>query len=153
MKEDASGDLLSNYLKIRGDGFGKEVKRRIMLGTYILSAGYYDAYYLKAQKVRKLILQEFQEAFRDVDVILSPTTPTPAFKAGEKTQDPLSMYLSDIYTVSANLTGLPAISIPVGSVNEGGKELPVGMQLIAPHKQDFKLLDVAEAYELKKLHD
>lgn len=145
--EDFKGDLLDSYLKTRGEGFGKETKRRIMLGTYTLSAGYYDAYYLKAQKVRNLIAGDFKEAFKGVDAIISPTTPGLPFKFGEKTDDPIEMYLSDIYTVSANLIGLPAISVPVGTVLEDGIELPVGMQLMAPHKMDYKLLDIAELYE------
>ncbi|MDX1608450.1 MAG: Asp-tRNA(Asn)/Glu-tRNA(Gln) amidotransferase subunit GatA, partial [Candidatus Spechtbacterales bacterium] len=140
-------DLIGKYLKIRGNNLGEEVKRRVMLGTYTLSAGYYDAYYLKAQKVRQLINQDFLEAFKEVDVIAMPTTPTPPFKFGEKSDDPLQMYLSDVYTVGANLTGMPAISIPVGTIEEDDKKLPAGMQLIAPHKYDFKLLDIAELYE------
>ncbi|MEX2145046.1 MAG: Asp-tRNA(Asn)/Glu-tRNA(Gln) amidotransferase subunit GatA [Candidatus Spechtbacterales bacterium] len=140
-------DLLDMYLKVRGQGFGPEALRRVMLGTYILSAGYYDAYYIKAQKVRNLIEEDFTRAFEDVDVIISPTTPTPAFKSGEKTQDPLQMYLSDIYTVSANLAGLPCVSVPVGEVEESGSKLPAGMQIFAPRKKDHFLLDVAEWYE------
>ena len=146
--EDKDTDgLMDMYLKVRGQGFGQEVLRRIMLGTYTLSAGYYDAYYLKAQKVRNLIEEDFDRAFEKVDVIISPTTPTPAFKFGEKTQDPLQMYLSDIYTVSANLAGLPCISVPVGTVEKDGAKLPVGMQIFAPRKRDHFLLDVAEWYE------
>lgn len=147
VSDNFAGDLLEGYLEVRGEGFGTETKRRIMLGTYTLSAGYYDAYYLKAQKVRNMIAKDFEEAFKDVDVIVSPTTPGLPFKFGEKVDDPIAMYLSDMYTVSANLVGLPAISIPVGTVTEGGKDLPVGMQLIAPHKKDYKLLDIAELYE------
>ncbi|MDX1535464.1 MAG: Asp-tRNA(Asn)/Glu-tRNA(Gln) amidotransferase subunit GatA [Candidatus Spechtbacterales bacterium] len=146
-KENHPGGLWANYLKTRGDGFGEEAKRRIMLGTYTLSAGYYDAYYLKAQKVRALIEQDIDNAFKDVDVIISPTTPTLPFKFGEKTEDPLSMYLSDVYTVIANLVGLPAISIPVGNVKEDSVELSVGMQIMAPKKKDLMLLDVAELFE------
>ena len=119
-------DLEDLYKRSRSEGFGNEVKRRIMIGTYVLSAGYYDAYYLKAQKIRRLIRDDFANAFKKVDVILSPTSPTPAFKLGEKTNDPVSMYLSDIYTIAVNLAGLPGISIPAGFVND----LPIGMQLI-----------------------
>jgi len=140
-------DLLSNYLKIRGSNFGKEVNRRIMLGTYTLSAGYYDAYYLKAQKVRTLIRKDYENIFKEVDVIISPTTPSLPFKFGEKTDDPIQMYLSDIYTVNANLAGVPAISLPIGIIKEEGKNLPVAMQITAAQKKDFFLLDVANAYE------
>lgn len=143
-------DLMEYYLKVRGGGFGKEVRRRVMLGTYTLSTGYYDAYYGKGQKVRTLIRQDFENAFKDVDVIFSPTTPTLPFKFGERTQDPLSMYLSDLYTTSANLAGLPAISIPVGTSREDGKDLPVGLQIIAPQKKDYMMLDVASWYEKDK---
>ncbi|MEX0869946.1 MAG: Asp-tRNA(Asn)/Glu-tRNA(Gln) amidotransferase subunit GatA [Candidatus Spechtbacterales bacterium] len=147
LPEEEQETLMENYLKIRGDNFGPEVKRRIMLGTYILSAGYYDAYYLKAQKVRKLIEEDFVNAFKEVDAIISPTTPTPAFKLGAKTKNPLEMYLSDIYTVGANLAGLPAISVPVGSIDEAGTQLPVGMQVIGKERDDLELLDIAELYE------
>lgn len=131
------------YLKSRGEGFGAEARRRIMLGTYILSAGYYDAYYTRAQKVRRLIKDEFDSAFENIDVILTPTSPTTAFKFGDKTKDPLSMYLSDIYTVPANLAGLPAISISSGEVSG----LPVGLQLIANSFDDVKLLKIAKLVE------
>ena len=113
-KLDKDDTLLTMYERTRDEGFGPEVKRRIMLGTYVLSAGYYDAYYLKAQQVRTLLLQDYQRAFEHVDVVATPTTPTPAFKLGEKTSDPVQMYLNDIFTVSANLTGLPSISVPCG---------------------------------------
>jgi aspartyl-tRNA(Asn)/glutamyl-tRNA(Gln) amidotransferase subunit A len=136
-------DLQDLYKRSRSEGFGSEVKRRIMVGTYVLSAGYYDAYYLKAQKVRRLIRDDFTEAFKKVDVILSPTTPTPAFKIGEKSSDPISMYLSDIYTIAVNLAGLPGISIPAGFVNK----LPIGMQLIGNLFGDAKLLNVAHQYQ------
>ncbi|MEX0877634.1 MAG: Asp-tRNA(Asn)/Glu-tRNA(Gln) amidotransferase subunit GatA [Candidatus Spechtbacterales bacterium] len=145
--EDFTGDLLDGYIEVRGAGLGKETKRRIMLGTHTLSSGYYDAYYLKAQKVRSMIAEDFAEAFKEVDVIVSPTTPGLPFKFGEKTDNPISMYLSDVYTVSANLVGLPAISIPVGTVSEDGKDLPVGLQLMSPHKKDYELLDIAGLYE------
>jgi len=136
-------DLLSVYLNSKEKGFGDEVKRRIMLGTYALSAGYHDAYYIKAQKVRTLIKQDFDRAFEKVDVIFTPTTPTPAFKIGEKVQDLLSMYLSDIYTVSVNLVGLPAVSIPVGSSGN----LPVGLQIIGKPFEEGKILEIGKIYE------
>ena len=141
------GDLLEGYLKTRQEGFGKEVRTRIMLGIYTLSSGYYDAYYLRAQKVRTLIRQEFEKAFGEVDVIMTPATPTLPFRFGEKTKDPVSMYLSDVFTVGANLAGLPAVVIPCGWHDEGGKKLPVGLQLIGPQKDDYKVLDIAEMYE------
>ncbi len=136
-------DLMDVYLQTRGKGFGEEVRRRIMLGTYALSAGYYEAYYVRAQKVRTLIKRDFIEAFKKVDVILSPTAPTIAFKLGERAKDPLQMYLSDIFTVSVNLAELPAISIPCGEV-EG---LPVGLQIIGKPFQEEKILKVAEIFE------
>lgn len=139
-----ASDIDSVYFKSRGEAFGSEVKRRIMLGTYVLSSGYYDAYYLRAQKVRRLILGDFVAAFRQVDVILTPTSPTPAFKRGERSQDPLAMYLSDIYTISANLAGLPALSIPSGLTQSG---LPIGLQLIGPAFAEANLLAVAHAFE------
>jgi len=141
-------DLQDLYRRSRGEGFGAEVKRRIMTGTYVLSAGYYDAYYLKAQKVRALIAADFARAFREVDVVLGPTAPTVAFELGAKTSDPITMYLNDIYTIGANLAGLPAISIPCGFVNEGGKDLPVGLQLIGPHFAESRLLSVSHQYQL-----
>ena len=125
------------YENSRSEGFGSEVKRRIMLGTYVLSAGYYDAYYRKAQKVRRLLKNDFDNAFEKVDVILTPTTPTKPFKIGEKSNDPLAMYLEDIYTTSVNLAGLPGINIPIAK-NSGG--LPIGMQLIAKQFDELKLL-------------
>ena len=145
-----SSTLLETYLDTRRHGFGSEVKRRIMLGTYSLSSGYYDAYYLKAQKVRALIKQDFEKAFETVDFIFSPTTPEPAFKIGEKTTDPLKMYLGDIYTVTANLTGVPAISFPIGTVEEEGKALPVGGQLMGKWFDEETLLCVAHAFETKR---
>jgi aspartyl-tRNA(Asn)/glutamyl-tRNA(Gln) amidotransferase subunit A len=135
-------DLLDQYLKTRAQGFGDEVRRRLILGTYVLSAGYKDAYYNKAQKVRALIKKDFEKVFNEVDVLLTPTAPTTAFKIGEK-QDPLSMYLSDIYTVQANLAGLPAISVPCGEV----RGLPVGLQIIGPQFKDDLVLKVAKLYE------
>lgn len=130
--------LVSMYKKTRSQGFGAEVKRRIMLGTYVLSAGYYDAYYRKAQKVRRLIKEDFDKAFEKVDVILTPTTPTTAFKIGEKSNDPLQMYLSDIYTTSANLAGIPGISMPIG---KDSNNLPIGMQLLAQQFQEETILN------------
>jgi len=136
--------LLETYMKTRQEGFGPEVKRRIMLGTYALSAGYYDAYYGKAQAVRTLIKRDFDEAFKDVDVIVTPTMPTPAFKLGEKVQDPLQMYLSDIYTISVNLAGVPAIVVPCGF--SSGK-LPIGLQVIGRPFEEDKIIRAAYAYE------
>lgn len=136
-------DLQDLYKRSRSEGFGPEVKRRIMIGTYVLSSGYFDAYYLKAQKIRHLIREDFSQAFKEVDVILSPTTPAPAFKLGEKVSDPISMYLSDIYTIAANLAGLPGLSIPVGQVNH----LPIGMQLIGNVFEEAKLLNIAHQYQ------
>ncbi len=137
-------DLESMYLRTRSEGFGPEVKRRIMLGTYALSAGYYDAYFVKAAKVRRLVLQDFQRVFGTVDLLLGPTTPTPPFRLGEKTADPLAMYLSDVFTVTANLAGLPALSLPAGAT-EGG--LPLGVQLVAPHFREGRLLQAAHGLE------
>ena len=137
-------DLTETYMLSREEGFGPEVKRRIVLGTYALSAGYYDAYYLKAQKVRTLIKRDFEEAFQRCDAIITPTAPTTAFKMGEKTEDPLQMYLSDIYTISVNLAGLPALSLPCGFDSEG---LPIGMQLIGKHFDESTILRVAHAWE------
>jgi aspartyl-tRNA(Asn)/glutamyl-tRNA(Gln) amidotransferase subunit A len=136
--------LSEMYRKSRDEGFGAEVKRRIILGTYALSAGYYDAYYLKAQKVRTLLSQDFDEAFAKVDAIVTPTTPTPAFKLGEKTDDPLAMYLADIYTVTADLVGIPGISVPCGNSKEG---LPIGLQVFARHFQEGTMIRVAHAVE------
>ncbi len=136
-------DLSDLYCRSRGEGFGKEVKRRIMIGTYVLSAGYYDAYYLKAQQIRHLIRDDFQNAFKDVDVIAGPTATGTAFKLNEKLNDPVSMYLSDIYTVSVNLAGLPAISVPAGFVNQ----LPVGIQLIGNYFEESRLLNIAHQYQ------
>jgi aspartyl-tRNA(Asn)/glutamyl-tRNA(Gln) amidotransferase subunit A len=132
------------YMRTRAMGFGAEVKRRIMVGTYVLSAGYYDAYYLKAQKVRTLIKQDFEKAFEQVDVLVSPTVPTTAFKAGEKTDDPLSMYLTDLMTITVNLAGLPGLSLPCGFDDKG---LPIGMQLIGNVLREDQLFHVAYAYE------
>ena len=131
------------YKKSRSQGFGKEVKRRILIGTYALSAGYYDAYYLKAQKIRQLIASEFTEAFKEVDLILGPTAPDSAFKLGEKTNDPIAMYLSDVFTVSANLAGVPAMSIPMGFKNN----LPLGLQIIGNHFDESKILSLAHHFQ------
>ncbi|NIN36437.1 MAG: Asp-tRNA(Asn)/Glu-tRNA(Gln) amidotransferase subunit GatA [Gammaproteobacteria bacterium] len=136
-------DLNDLYCRSRGEGFGREVKRRVMIGTYVLSAGYYDAYYLKAQKIRRLIRDEFQQALKDVDVIIGPTTPGTAFRLNELMDDPISMYLSDIYTVSVNLAGLPAISVPAGLLNG----LPVGMQIIGDYFAEARLLNVAHRFQ------
>jgi aspartyl-tRNA(Asn)/glutamyl-tRNA(Gln) amidotransferase subunit A len=136
-------DLADLYRRTRGEGFGAEVKRRIMTGTYVLSAGYYDAYYLKAQKVRSLINADFRRAFGEVDVLMGPTAPTPAFAIGAKTDDPILMYLNDIYTIGANLAGLPAVSVPCGLVDG----LPVGLQVIGPHFSEERLLATAHAWQ------
>lgn len=136
--------LSEMYRRSRDQGFGAEVKRRIMLGTYALSAGYYDAYYLKAQKVRTLLTHDFNEAFKTVDVIVTPTSPTAAFKLGDKLDDPLAMYLADIYTVTANLAGIPGISIPCGETKE---KLPIGLQILGRHFDESTILRVAHAYE------
>jgi aspartyl-tRNA(Asn)/glutamyl-tRNA(Gln) amidotransferase subunit A len=140
-----NSDTLSDmYRNTRGEGFGKEVTRRIILGTYVLSAGYYDAYYLKAQKVRSLIAADFSKAFAEVDVIIGPVSPFPAFRLGEKVQDPLEMYLSDIYTITASLAGIPGISVPCGKSPEG---LPIGMQILANHFEESRMLQLAHAFE------
>jgi aspartyl-tRNA(Asn)/glutamyl-tRNA(Gln) amidotransferase subunit A len=143
----APRDLADHYGRTRGEGFGKEVKRRIILGTYVLSSGYYDAFYLRAQKVRTLIRRDFEEAFRKVDGLLSPTSPVPAFKIGERMADPLQMYLADIFTIAANLAGICGISIPCGDVEVDGKKLPVGLQIMAPAFEEARLLRIARAYE------
>jgi aspartyl-tRNA(Asn)/glutamyl-tRNA(Gln) amidotransferase subunit A len=137
-------ELRQMYYKTRKEGFGAEVKRRIMLGTYVLSSGYYDAYYAKAQKVRALVKSDYEKAFEKCDVILTPTSPTVAFKIGEKSNDPLAMYLSDIYTVSANLAGIPGISVPCGLSSEG---LPIGLQLVGKHWSEGILLNLGNIYE------
>lgn len=140
----SAGTLSEMYRNTRDQGFGAEVKRRIMLGTYALSAGYYDAYYLKAQKVRTLLTRDFEEAFKRVDVVVTPSTPTPAFKLGEKSDDPLAMYLNDIYTVTADLVGIPGISVPCGASKSG---LPIGLQILARHFDESTLFRVAHVYE------
>ncbi len=136
-------DLMDLYKRSRGEGFGAEVKRRIMTGTYVLSAGYYDAYYLKAQKIRQLITDDFRRAFESVDMLIGPTTPTPAFAIGAKVDDPITMYLNDIYTIGANLAGLPAVSLPCGFVDS----LPMGLQLVGPHFAEDSLLNAAHGYQ------
>ena len=136
--------LSEMYRRSRDQGFGPEVKRRILLGTYVLSAGYYDAYYLKAQRVRTLLTRDFEEAFQQVDAIVTPTSPTPAFKLGEKVDDPLAMYLADIYTVTGDLAGLPGISVPCGQSHQG---LPIGVQILGRHFDESTLLRLAHAYE------
>lgn len=139
-----SGTLREMYRSTRGEGFGQEVKRRIMLGTYALSSGYYDAYYLRAQKVRSLIARDFGEAFEKVDAIVTPTSPSPAFRIGERTDDPLKMYLADIYTVTGSLAGVPGISVPCGRTAEG---LPVGLQILGPHFAEARVLQLANSFE------
>ncbi|MBJ7327906.1 MAG: Asp-tRNA(Asn)/Glu-tRNA(Gln) amidotransferase subunit GatA [Chthoniobacterales bacterium] len=143
----APRDLADHYGRTRGEGFGKEVKRRIILGTYVLSSGYYDAFYLRAQKVRTLIRRDFEEAFRKVDGLLSPTSPVPAFKIGERMADPLQMYLADIFTIAANLAGICGISLPCGDAEVDGKKLPIGLQIMAPAFEEARLLRIARAYE------
>ncbi len=143
----AGSDLLSLYQKSRAEGFGEEVKRRIILGTYVLSSGYYDAYYLRAQKVRTLIRRDFEAAFATVDLIASPVSPVPPFRLGEKHSDPLAMYLADLYTISANLAGICGLSVPCGTVEVDGKALPVGLQLLGKPFGEAALLRAGHAYE------
>ena len=143
-RAEESSELRQMYFKTREEGFGAEVKRRIMLGTYVLSSGYYDAYYAKAQKVRTLLKQDYANAFEKCDAILTPTAPSVAFRLGEKTDDPLSMYLNDIYTVSANMAGVPGISVPCGLSKNG---LPIGLQLIGNFWSEPLLLNLASVYE------
>ena len=138
-------DLTEMYERSRAQGFGEEVKRRIMIGTYVLSHGYYDAYYLQAQKIRRLIAQDFTEAFTQCDVIMGPTSPSTAFKLGEKGDDPVQMYLSDIYTIAVNLAGLPGMSIPCGF---GENSMPVGLQIIGNYFDEARMLNVAHQYQL-----
>ena len=140
----ASGTLSEMYRNTRGEGFGAEVKRRIMLGTYVLSHGYYDAYYLKAQKVRALITRDFTNAFQSVDAIVAPVSPFPAFRIGEKVNDPMEMYLSDIYTITGSLAGIPCMSVPCGATSEG---LPVGLQILCNHFHEEKMFRLAHAFE------
>ncbi len=141
-------DLMDMYMKSRAEGFGAEVKRRILIGTYVLSAGYYDAYYLKAQQIRRLIAQDFTDAFKKCDVIMGPAAPSTAFQIGEKADDPVAMYLQDIYTISTNLAGLPGMSIPAGfATSEDGKDLPVGLQIIGNYFDEARMLNVAHQYQ------
>ncbi len=146
-RHEGDGDIMSLFMKSRLEGFGDEVKRRIMLGTYCLSSGYYDAYYDKAQRVRTLLRQDFENAFEKCDVIVGPTTPTLPFKIGEKTDDPITMYLADILTASLNLAGLPGVSVPAGFLDDGDSKLPVGMQIIAPPFREDLIFRVADAHE------
>jgi len=143
-----SDALIPMYRKTRGEGFGAEVKRRIVLGTYVLSAGYYDAYYLKGQKVRSLIAQDFRDAFAKVDAVVTPTSPVPPFKIGERVNDPLQMYLNDVFTLPVNIAGLPGLSMPCG-LSEG---LPVGLQIIANSYDERTLFRVAAAFESATEH-
>jgi aspartyl-tRNA(Asn)/glutamyl-tRNA(Gln) amidotransferase subunit A len=142
-RAEETDDLTKFYMRTRGEGFGPEVKRRILTGTYVLSAGYYDAYYLQAQKVRQLISDDFARAFAEVDILVGPTSPTPAFRIGQKMDDPIQMYLNDIYTIGANLAGLPALSMPCGF----SSDLPVGLQLIGPHLSEAELFKVAHYFQ------
>lgn len=144
----AASDLMEHYVKSRSEGFGPEVKRRILLGTYVLSSGYYDAYYLQAQKARTLIKDDFDKAFEKVDVIVSPTSPTPAHKLGDLTDDPLQAYLEDVFTIPANLAGLPAISVPCGTIAHEGASLPVGLQFITKALDESTLFQAAHAFEV-----
>jgi len=144
LRAEQPADLLDMYTRTRHDGFGAEVKRRIILGTFALSAGYYDAYYGKAQRVRTLIRQDFEQAWQRCDVIVSPTSPVPAFKLGEKTEDPLEMYLADIYTISCNLAGVPGMSLPCGFSRDG---LPIGLQLIGPTLGEETVFAAAGSYQ------
>lgn len=150
-RTDAPEGTLEMYTKSRAEGFGPEVKRRIILGTYVLSSGYYDAYYTRAQKVRTVIQQEYQKAFESVDAIVGPISPAPARKIGEHADDPLQDYLADIYTISANLAGVCALSVPCGTVEEEGKQLPVGLQVIGPHLAESTILRVARSWEVLRL--
>lgn len=143
-RSDRSETLSAMYQNTRGEGFGAEVKRRIMLGTYVLSHGYYDAYYVKAQRVRALVARDFTEAFKDVDAIVAPVSPYPAFKIGEKVDDPISMYLSDIYTITGSLAGIPCMSVPCGTTSEG---LPAGLQILCKHFDEPAMFRLAHAFE------
>ena len=143
-RSDRAENAIDVYAKSRGEGFGEEVKRRCILGAYALSSGYYDAYYLRAQKTRTLIRRDFEKAFEQVDAILTPTSPTPAFRQGERNEDPIAMYLSDVFTISTNLAGLPALSVPCGFTGAG---LPVGLHIIGQAFKETDLLRVANAYD------
>lgn len=146
-RADHPRDLLDHYMRSREEGFGSEVKRRIILGTYVLSSGYYDAYYLRAQKVRTLIRRDFEQAFEKVDALVCPTSPDLAFRIGERTDDPLRMYLADIFTIATNLAGICGLSVPCGFVEENGRSLPVGMQFLGRALDETRLLGIADAYE------
>jgi aspartyl-tRNA(Asn)/glutamyl-tRNA(Gln) amidotransferase subunit A len=139
-------DLLGDYLASRGEGFGPEPRRRILIGTYVLSAGYYDAYYNRAHAVRRLIRQDFADAFSRVDVIATPTAAGPAFRIGEKVSDPVQLYLEDVFTVPANHAGIPALSVPSGTVSEDGKELPLGVQFMGPHLSEKRLCAIGKRF-------
>ncbi|HLD19671.1 MAG TPA: amidase family protein, partial [Patescibacteria group bacterium] len=147
-RHDQAKDLLDGYKRTRGEGFGPEAKRRVMIGTYALSSGYYDAYYRKAQKVRTKIVQEFQNAFSQVSAIITPVSPHIPFKIGEKTTDPVAMYLEDIYMSPPSLAGLPALSVPAGFVEKDGKQLPVGLQIIGPQFEEARILQIAHQYQM-----
>lgn len=147
IRQGGGQNLRDIYFKTRGSGFGTEPRRRVLLGTFVLSAGYYDAYYAKAQKVRRLVLRDFEEAFKEVDVIFAPTTPAPAFEIGEKAKDPFSMYLSDVFTIPANLAGVPAVSIPVRKYSLADRVLPIGFQLIGRHFREADILGLGQFYE------
>jgi aspartyl-tRNA(Asn)/glutamyl-tRNA(Gln) amidotransferase subunit A len=140
-------NLLDVYRRSRGEGFGREARRRILLGTYVLSAGYYDAYYNKAVALRRKISEDFDRVFQTVDAVATPTSPAPAFKLGAKTEDPIAMYLEDIFTVTANIAGIPGISVPSGTVKRDGVDLPVGLQLMTARKREDLLFQAAKAYE------
>ena len=140
-------NLLEDYMKTKGQGFGQEVRRRILIGTYVLSAGYADAYYNKALALRQKISEDFDKAFMEVDAIVTPTTPGTAFKIGEKINDPLSLYLEDVFTVPANIVGIPAISIPGGEVSKDGVSLPLGLQIMAPHDCENILFHIGKKFK------
>jgi aspartyl-tRNA(Asn)/glutamyl-tRNA(Gln) amidotransferase subunit A len=146
-RSEKEGDLMEHYMRSRSEGFGSEVKRRILLGTYVLSSGYYDAYYLRAQKARTLIRDDFSKAFKKVDVILSPTSPMPAHKLGELKDNPLAAYMEDVFTIPVNLAGLPGISVPCDDVQLEEKSLPVGLQIIGKALDETTILQVAHAFE------
>jgi aspartyl-tRNA(Asn)/glutamyl-tRNA(Gln) amidotransferase subunit A len=148
LRVERPGSNLGNlYTESRTKGFGPEVQRRILLGTYVLSSGFYDAYYSKAQRVRTLIARDFERAFQQVDCLLAPTSPTVAFRLGERSHDPLAMYMADVYTLPASLAGIPALSLPVGNATSGGKSLPVGMQVMAPLDGEVTMFRAAGAIE------
>jgi aspartyl-tRNA(Asn)/glutamyl-tRNA(Gln) amidotransferase subunit A len=147
LRKDGDGSLAGMMAATRDAGFGAEVKRRILLGTYVLSSGYYDAWYGQALRVRRLLRRDFDRAFASCDVVVGPTTPTPAFRLGEKTSDPVAMYLNDVLTAPASVSGLPAVSIPCGFADEGGTRLPIGLQLVGAPRDDARVLAVARRFE------